>query len=63
MKLAALMLVVAFVILFQQYLVWGKWFEVSDIHHETFSLMLGFGALTLLFVQTKLWKKFGGIKL
>lgn len=37
----------AFIILFHQYANWGKWFEISDIHHETFAVALAFGGILL----------------
>jgi len=37
----------AFTILFHQYFNWGKWFEISDIHHETFAVALAFGGILL----------------
>jgi hypothetical protein len=45
---AAVFFVVAFLILFQQKVTFGVWFELRDIHHETFALAsvaLGFGVL------------------
>jgi hypothetical protein len=38
-------LIVAVLILAHQYLVFGYWFELADIHHETLALVvLAFGA-------------------
>jgi hypothetical protein len=45
---ATMFFVLAFLILFQQKVTFGVWFEISDIHHETFaiaSLALGLGML------------------
>ncbi len=36
--LAALFVFVGFLILFDQYSQIGVWFQVSDLHHETFAL-------------------------
>lgn len=36
--LVYLMLLVAFLILLHQYLNWGVWFEIRDVHHETFAV-------------------------
>jgi hypothetical protein len=30
---------VGIAILLHQYVIWGYWFEITDIHHETFALM------------------------
>ena len=43
---AGLCFLVAFLILLQQFIVYGAWFSVSDVHHETFAIgcvMLGIG--------------------
>lgn len=40
--------VIGFLMLYDQYTATGVWFQISDLHHETFSLMsftLGFGML------------------
>jgi hypothetical protein len=37
-SLSALFFVVAFLILLDQYLRTGIWFQLKDIHHETFAL-------------------------
>lgn len=36
--ISILFLVVGFLILLEQYLVYGVWFQSSDIHHETFAV-------------------------
>lgn len=38
--MASLFFLVAFLILFEQYVSFGVWFQVEDLHHETFALML-----------------------
>lgn len=45
---AAVFFVFAFLILYQQEVTFGVWFQLSDLHHETFalaSLALGIGVL------------------
>ena len=46
--IAAIFFVLAFLILFQQKVTFGIWFQIKDIHHETFalaSIALGIGVL------------------
>jgi hypothetical protein len=45
---AVVFFVLAFLILFQQKMAFGVWFQISDLHHETFALAsvaLGLGVL------------------
>ena len=45
---AAVFFVLAFLILFQQKVTFGVWFQISDVHHETFALAsvaLGLGII------------------
>ena len=45
---AVVFFVLAFLILFQQKETFGVWFQIEDIHHETFalaSITLGLGVL------------------
>jgi hypothetical protein len=35
---AAVFFVIAFLVLFQQKVTFGVWFEIKDLHHETFAL-------------------------
>ena len=45
---AVIFFVLAFLILFQQKVTFGVWFQISDLHHETFALAsvaLGIGVL------------------
>jgi hypothetical protein len=45
---AAVFFVLAFLILFQQEVTFGVWFQLRDLHHETFALAfaaLGLGIL------------------
>jgi hypothetical protein len=45
---AVVFFVLAFLILFQQKVTFGVWFQISALHHETFalaSLALGLGVL------------------
>ena len=47
-KLAFISLFMGFLILLEQYIAFGVWFEIEDVHHETFSVAffsLGFGIL------------------
>ena len=46
--IAVVFFVLAFLILFQQKVTFGVWFQISDLHHETFaiaSVALGLGVL------------------
>jgi hypothetical protein len=46
--IAAIFFVLTFLILFQQEVTFGVWFQIEDIHHETFaiaSIALGIGIL------------------
>jgi hypothetical protein len=36
--LVLLFLILGFLILFEQYLNYNTWFQIKDIHHETFAL-------------------------
>jgi hypothetical protein len=45
---AAVFFVLAFLVLYEQEVTFGVWFQISDIHHETFALAsvaLGIGVL------------------
>jgi hypothetical protein len=45
---SALFFVIAFLILYQQKVTFGLWFQISDLHHETFaiaSFALGLGII------------------
>jgi hypothetical protein len=45
---ATVFFVLAFLILYQQKVTFGVWFQISDLHHETFALAsvaLGLGVL------------------
>jgi len=37
---AAISLLTSFLILMEQYVSYGVWFQIGDIHHETFSIAL-----------------------
>jgi hypothetical protein len=46
--IAVVFFVLAFIILFQQKVTFGVWFQITDLHHETFALAsvaLGLGVL------------------
>ncbi len=49
--LALLLVASAFTIQAHQFVVWGHWFDWEQIHHETFSIALGFGGVALLIVD------------
>jgi len=45
---ASVFFILAFLILFQQKVTFGVWFQISDLHHEAFALAsvaLGIGVL------------------
>jgi hypothetical protein len=46
----------AFLILFEQFLVYGDWFTISQIHHETFAV--GFVTLGIGLLLGKKLRKF-----
>jgi len=46
--LAVLFLVLAFIIALHQYVHYGVWFELKDVHHELFIATFGFAGLLLL---------------
>lgn len=35
---AVIFFLIGFLVLFEQYMNYGIWFEIEDIHHETFAL-------------------------
>lgn len=49
--LAVIFIVFAFGIAFHQFYYWGVWFEVEDIHHETFMIILVFAAFIVYYVK------------
>jgi hypothetical protein len=51
--IAVVFFVLAFLILFHQEVTFGVWFQIKDIHHETFalaSIALGVGVLIGAFI-------------
>lgn len=50
---ALLCLALAFLVLLHQYVVWGYWFEISDLHHETVFVGLTAFAVGLQFLEIK----------
>jgi len=56
--LAYALIALASLVALHQYINWGCWFEIEDIHHETFIASLIFGAVTL-FIYFKWWRKNG----
>lgn len=45
---AAFLIGLGLAIAFHQYVVFHKWFSLSDVHHETFVLALIFGGVVAL---------------
>jgi hypothetical protein len=46
--IAVIFFTIAFLILFQQKVTFGLWFQISDLHHETFAIAavaVGLGVL------------------
>lgn len=52
-KIAYFLLLAAFVIALAQYVEWGEWFTVSQLHHETFVVTFGFAGVLLLYLNDK----------
>jgi hypothetical protein len=53
--MSAFFFVIAFLILFQQKVTFGVWFQISDLHHETFaiaSFALGLGIIIGVFINS-----------
>lgn len=49
---------ISFIIMLDQYVNWGTWFEIYDIHHELFIvtfLILGISSLVMLGLNKKGW--------
>jgi len=40
--LAIVFVIIAIIIALHQFIVWGYWFELEDLHHETWMIMFGF---------------------
>jgi len=51
--LASLFLFLAFLVALHHYVSWGVWFELEDLHHETFVVALLFAGLVLLFLPKR----------
>jgi hypothetical protein len=45
----ALSIFAGFLVMLHQKLTWGKWFEIEDLHHETFVLIFFAFALGIFF--------------
>ena len=45
--LAVALIVIAIAIAVHQFIYWGYWFEIEDLHHETWMIMFGFSGLLL----------------
>jgi hypothetical protein len=57
---AAVFFVLGFLVLLQQELTWGVWFELKDLHHETIAvdlLIFGIGILVGSFITQTNHKK------
>jgi len=53
MKLTILgitLLIIAIIIACHQFIVWDVWFEIPDLHHETWIIMFAFAGLVLLLI-------------
>lgn len=48
---------VAALIMLHQYVTWGVWFEIKDIHHEMFVVAFAFAGGILLYVNKWRLKK------
>lgn len=44
---ASILAIIALLVIIHQYIFYGVWFEIEDIHHEVFIIALLFGALIL----------------
>jgi len=49
--LPILLIVVAIAIALHQYVCYGMWFQLEDIHHETFMIMFAFCGIVLLVIR------------
>lgn len=47
------LLFLAFLVALHQYLNFGYWFELKDIHHETFIVAFTFAALIAYYISKK----------
>lgn len=56
-KIAVLFLIIAGLISLQLYLNWGSFFDIADVHHETWIVAFVFGAIILLAVGFSQSKK------
>ena len=52
-KVAYIMFGLAFLIALAQYVEWGEWFTVSQLHHETFVVAFGFAGGLLLYLDRR----------
>jgi hypothetical protein len=49
--LAYVLLFLAFLVGLHQFLNWGVWFQISDVHHELFESALAFAGIVLLVTE------------
>jgi hypothetical protein len=52
-ELAYIFLALAFLIALHQYIYYGSWFELKDVHHELFIAMFGFAGIVLLWLSQR----------
>jgi len=46
--LGIIFFIIAIVILCHQFIYWNVWFELEDLHHETWMIMFAFSGLVLI---------------
>jgi len=51
--LSYMLLLLAFLMALHQYLMFGSWFELKDVHHEAFILAFGFAGILLMYVSRR----------
>ena len=52
-KLAYVLFAVAFLIALEQYVSWGEWFTIGQLHHETFVVTFAFAGMLLLYLNQR----------
>jgi hypothetical protein len=52
-SLVYILISLAVLVSLHQYIFYGKWFELKDIHHETFMVALLFSAIILYFLKVR----------
>lgn len=56
-QLGYVLLALAFVVGLHQYVVWGYFFEMADLHHETFIIALTFAGFCVLVLASNIWRR------